>query len=684
MNWIYTPFAAILHLTAIISAFVGYLVFRRRKTPGALAAAVLLFITAEAAFASGMEVAGVGLQNKIIWAKLEYLGVISIPTLFFVFVLGYIRQEKWLTRNNLILLSIIPLAGLIAAVTNWHGLIWNKFTVLPDQPNMIIYGHGTGYFILIIYDYLIISAGIVLLLRLWLRSKATYRSHIGILLLGSAFPFIGGVLYNAIPGFLSGLDLVPVCFSITGLVIGFGILKFRLFDLVPIARDKLIDSLDEGILVLDVQNSIVDVNPIAQNMIGLTADEIIGRPAGEILKSWDLFSRELKEKLKGEAEFHLYTDPPRHIHMHSAPLYDPHGDISGNLIVLRDITQRHQMEMEHARTIEELSIINNISLSITAGLDMEHVLKALHEQCNQVAPMNIFYVALYDEASSLIHVPIFFENGHYEVGPSRDITEHPGIIGSVIKARKTLVLNNPINPDTRPLPVEQTEMDKPPRSYIGIPLMVRERVIGVMSIQSYHPNAFNNDHVRILEKIAIQAAIAIENAHLFSEVQRLAIIDELTGVYNYRGLQELGTREVERAVRFHRALSILFFDVDNFRSFNNTYNHLTGNIILQHIARKCRTMLRSVDILTRFGGDEFVVLLPEIDITNAEVVARRMVKEIGSETMATSFGELSVTISIGVAELTDDQTSLSVLIDRANRAEHQAKLGQKGIVVVAP
>ena len=91
---------------------------------------------------------------------------------------------------------------------------------------------------------------------------------------------------------------------------------------------------------------------------------------------------------------------------------------------------------------------------------------------------------------------------------------------------------------------------KPPESYIGIPLLLRERVIGVLSIQNYREDAYTEDHIRILERIAVQAAIAIENARLYSEIQRLAIVDELTGIYNYRGLQELGAREVERGKSF--------------------------------------------------------------------------------------------------------------------------------------
>jgi diguanylate cyclase (GGDEF)-like protein len=204
-----------------------------------------------------------------------------------------------------------------------------------------------------------------------------------------------------------------------------------------------------------------------------------------------------------------------------------------------------------------------------------------------------------------------------------------------------------------------------------------------MSIQNYRPNAYREDQIRMLERISVHAAIAIENARLYAEVQRLAIIDELTGIYNYRGLMELGAREVERARRFNHPLSILFFDIDDFRNFNNTYSHTAGNIALQGLVQHSRSILRSVDVFARFGGDEFVALLPETDLAGAEVIAHRLTGEIAAIPIKTSYGNLNVTVSVGVALLSTLTPDLAALIDRANQAEHEAKKGQKGIVAVS-
>jgi diguanylate cyclase (GGDEF)-like protein len=222
----------------------------------------------------------------------------------------------------------------------------------------------------------------------------------------------------------------------------------------------------------------------------------------------------------------------------------------------------------------------------------------------------------------------------------------------------------------------------PSRTYIGVPLILRERVIGVLSMQSYQPNAYTREHIYLIETIAIHAAIAVENARLYAEVQRLAIIDELTGLYNYRGLFELGPREIERARRFGRPLTALFFDIDLFRNFNNRYSHATGNLVLRVVSQRSRSCVRSIDLVARYGGEEFVILLPEADLATAKQVAERLRRDIELTLVPTEWGMLGVTISIGVANFTTGTPDLAALIDRANQAEHIAKGQGAGQTVV--
>jgi diguanylate cyclase (GGDEF)-like protein len=153
----------------------------------------------------------------------------------------------------------------------------------------------------------------------------------------------------------------------------------------------------------------------------------------------------------------------------------------------------------------------------------------------------------------------------------------------------------------------------------------------------------------------------------------MAVIDELTEMYNYRGLLLLGTREVERALRFNHPLAVLFLDIDHFRNFNKHYSHAVGNLILHSVAEECRANCRSVDILARFGGEEFVFLLPETDLDAGVQIAERFVRSIETLRVDTDKGRLGVTVSVGVAELDASPEDLQVLIDHANQAERLAK-----------
>lgn len=684
MDWVYSPYAGILHLTSLICINVALLAARRRSTARVETPVLLMLSLGVWAFAAGMEAAVTRLDVRVICLQLEYIGIASAPTLYLIFSIEYSRREAWLSGYRAFLPWIVPLAALLAVFTNsWHHFMWTDITPDSGAAGGAIHAYGIGQTLLHVYNTLVLFGGIFLLALTWHRSPPPGRRQAGALLLGSLFP-VAGALLHAFAGERRGPDLVVLSFALAGAIIAVGILRFQLFSLTPAAREALFDSLGEGIIILDAQNHIVELNANAARLLGVSSKNTLGLPVDAGVQLPQHLARQLLDPAHTTAKLDFGTSPPRSVEMNATILRDQGGRAAGRLIVLRNVTEYRQTQIALARNVEELSIINQISLAVTAGLDMERALQTLLEQCRLVAPFDIFYVALYDEANSLVQVPLFYERGRYRNGLSWDIKEHPGFIGKVIAECRTIYNPDRAGHDIDPGEGPKMQPDPIARASIGIPLSLRERVIGVMSLQDYSSCAYTTDQVRILERIAIQAAIAVQNARLYAEVQRLAIIDELTGIYNYRGLLELGTRDVERASRFAHPLSLLFFDIDNFRSFNNTYSHAVGNIILKSVVERCKSVLRTVDILARYGGDEFVVLLPETDIAEAEKVANRMVAEVAAYKTATAYGDLSVTISIGVTSLNRECATLLALIDRANQAEHRAKQGQKGIVAVAP
>jgi diguanylate cyclase (GGDEF)-like protein len=683
MSWQYSSYAVVLHIAAFISIIVAILAWRNREVPGATILAFMMLAMAEWSTALAFENAIVGIENKIFWSKVEYFGSLLTPTLFLLFALEYTQLTSLWNTRTLALFFILPLIGLLIVWTNaWHGWIWTGFAPSHDYPNTIVYIHGPGFYFLWVFEYLMVLGAIAALLRGWRSYRQLYRRQVGVILLSAVLPILGGLSYCIGLNPFPGLETAPLCFTLSGLIIAFDILKFRLFNQIPVARDLLFEYITDGLLVLDPDQRIIDINPAAQKLINLPAIKVLNQQAETVLGHVPELVRAIKGHRTTKTDVRLDTTPPRYYDLRISPLYTKRHKYIGQLLILRDVSEQHKTELALSQSNEETTIINRISLSITSGLEMTQVVKALHKQCSHVAPIDIFYVALYDEQKSLINIPIYYEHGRYHIGQLRDISEHPGILGNVIARRRTIYLRDSVNPITRPIK-EPPKDGQREMSFVGIPLITRDRVVGVMAIQNYQANAYLEEQIRLLERIAVHAAIAIENARLYSEVQRLAIVDELTGIYNYRGLLELGSREVERAQRFSRPLSLLFFDLDDFRNFNNTYSHATGNVVLKNVVVICQNLLRSVDILTRYGGDEFVAILPETNLTDAENVAIRLAKEVAENPVSTPHGLLSVTISIGVTSLTAKRSSLSALLERANQAEHQAKKDKKGIVIVA-
>jgi diguanylate cyclase (GGDEF)-like protein/PAS domain S-box-containing protein len=332
------------------------------------------------------------------------------------------------------------------------------------------------------------------------------------------------------------------------------------------------------------------------------------------------------------------------------------------------------------RRVEEMSLLYRVGLTLTAGLEIEQVLLSLFEECRQALPIDVFYVALFDAETGRIDFPLFYNETAFEVVSPLDIQNMPGLTGEVIRGRRTIAI-----PDlSEPGVAEQFSIlhmgGREVRSYVGVPLILLDRVEGVISMQNFSAHTYSPEQVRLLETIATQAAVAVQNARLYDQMKQMAITDSVTGLFTRRHFTALGRSEVERALRYDRHLSVLMVDIDRFKRVNDTYGHNAGDHVLQMVARMSLNALRATDIVARWGGEEFVIVLPEADLDGATLIGeriRRMVSEC-----VTGFGEhaIRVTVSIGVATMNDHCCSLEVLIDRADRALYLAKEGGRNQV----
>jgi PAS domain S-box-containing protein len=343
MSFDFPPFAIAYVFTAGVSIVVAYLAWRRRSTPGGLSIALLMLGVTEWALTAALEIGSVGEAAKLFWSKIEYVGTVSSSVLFLIFALQYTRQEKWLTRRNVVLLWVIPLITLVMAATNeMHHWIWSRTEPSPVGNNLLVYHHGPWFWVNAAYAYACIIVGIIALIRVIVRSPNVYRQQASAMLASALVPFLGNVIYlfvNPIPGF----DVTPIAFALTGGFVSWSMFRYHLLDLVPVARDVLIESLTDGVLVLDAQNRIADINPAAQQLVGVSA-AVIGQHAETALAGWPELARLCCEPQETLAEISTGDEILRYLELRTSFLRDRRGQLTGRLLVLHDITERKDTE----------------------------------------------------------------------------------------------------------------------------------------------------------------------------------------------------------------------------------------------------------------------------------------------------------------------------------------------------
>ncbi len=216
------------------------------------------------------------------------------------------------------------------------------------------------------------------------------------------------------------------------------------------------------------------------------------------------------------------------------------------------------------------------------------------------------------------------------------------------------------------------------------PLVAGDRILGTLVAGSRKKAAFEQDVLRMIEVIAIQAAQAVLRAQLYEQMERMATTDGLTGLFNHRTFQAKADEIMAQARRYGRKCSLMLTDVDHFKSVNDTYGHPTGDQVLKGVARIIKQMARDTDVVARYGGEEFVVIMPETDAKGAQIIAERIREAVKAEVFQTEMGPLKITMSLGIATFPDNGAEKQQLIDLADQCLYHAKRnGRNQSVTVA-
>lgn len=347
----FTPYALPVTASAILLASLALVTWRKRSAPGTLSFCLLLLATAEWSLAYALEVTSRAFSSALFWDNVTWVGAAAAPTLWLVFALRYTGRARWLTRRHLVFLAIEPLITLLLVWTNgYHGLVEQARMSASGPYAMLVISYGMWYWVNIAYSYIVLLLGALILCSFILtiaRSAYLYFAQGACLLLAVVAPWLGNFLTISGLNPLPHVNLTPVAFLISGLAYSAGLFIFQFLDLVPIAREIVIESMKEATIILDAHDRVVDINPSAQQLTRCKASKAVGRPFAEVFSAWPELVCACNRPMETDEEVIASEgEPPYYFAMRSTPLYRRNGHliVSGRLIVLHDVSERIQAE----------------------------------------------------------------------------------------------------------------------------------------------------------------------------------------------------------------------------------------------------------------------------------------------------------------------------------------------------
>ena len=333
-----------------------------------------------------------------------------------------------------------------------------------------------------------------------------------------------------------------------------------------------------------------------------------------------------------------------------------------------------QMLVEQVRQERQAAEALRVSGSVlSATLDMEQVKDAIIQQVGAIVPSDLALLIWLENGTARVvralgTPPLTEEMQKKWQDHEINLEDYPQVMRMMETGQALAIPDTALAPNWR-----SCDLASEAAAWIGAPILAYDHKWGVLCLSSRKANTYQARQAHFLGIFAGQSALALENARLFDEVKRLAITDSLTGLYTRRQLFYLGERELERFHRYGTVFSAIMLDIDDFKKINDTYGHLVGDRVLMTVAERCRENVRSVDIIGRYGGEEFFFLLPEVNADGARRSAERLRDVIFATPVEIEGGSIIVSASFGVAEIKPSHLRLEDLIHAADLAAYRAK-----------
>lgn len=377
MHFQYVPYIWPLIVSVAVTAALAVYALRHKMVPGAIPFGVCMLLTTLWSGSYALEIAGIDLPTKLFWANVQSIAYSLNPVLWLVMVFMFIEREHWVSRRNILILLIIPIITVALAWTNeLHGLIRQNVSLdMEGSFPVIVKTYGFWFWIIVAYSYGLNIISEYLLALSLRRKSALYREQSLALFIGLALLIIQNALYifglHPVPSY----DMTPVVTGISGLIIAGGIFRYRLFDIVPVARENIIENMDDGVVVLDAQNRIADMNQTAKNIFGTSSVQAIGQKAEAFFENYPVLAEicGIPGTQPGELRIHNEKSS-KTFELYYLSLRDRGGKHSGLSIIFHDVTERRLIQ---ARLLEQ-------ERTLAMSKERERLARDLHDNLGQV------------------------------------------------------------------------------------------------------------------------------------------------------------------------------------------------------------------------------------------------------------------------------------------------------------
>jgi diguanylate cyclase (GGDEF)-like protein/PAS domain S-box-containing protein len=386
-------------------------------------------------------------------------------------------------------------------------------------------------------------------------------------------------------------------------------------------------------------------------------------------KVWDHIQEALESKQNFEITYRiqLKNSIEKWVWEKGQGIFDEKDELIALEGFISDITERIYSEQAAEKAMIQAQALKQALDELASQLDLSQVLKRILVSLKTVLNYDSATLFLRDQDKFKVVAARGFEHTARLINKTFPATDL--LLREIQMVKATIILDDAQN-DPR---FEKWEGSDLVRGWMGVPLIRHEEFIGLLTIDKYNPCAYTQEDARLALSFANSAAIVIENARLFEQTQLMALTDTLTGIYNRRYFYELAQKEFSRSKRYQNPMSIILIDIDHFKNVNDHYGHLAGDQVLMQFVQRIQEELRTSDILARFGGEEFIILLPETNLGDATQVAERLREVTAQYPFLLVTAQTFITISLGVSCFKFTTLSLDHLIDESDKALYEAK-----------